>query len=139
MIEVADEGPGMATEDAARVFERFWRADPSRDRASGGAGLGLAIVAAIADAHGGRAEVQTAPGEGATFRVYLPRTAPTPRRRRRRPDRHARDPDRELDAPSLTSAESDAHDELAEVVAREQADERFGRAVEPVEHVLARA
>jgi two-component system OmpR family sensor kinase len=76
VIEVADEGPGMEAEDASRVFERFWRSDPSRARASGGAGLGLAIVAAIADAHGGRAEVQTAPGHGATFRVRLPLNAP---------------------------------------------------------------
>jgi two-component system, OmpR family, sensor kinase len=76
VIEVADEGPGMEPEDASRVFERFWRSDPSRTRASGGAGLGLAIVAAIADAHGGRAEVQTSPGQGATFRVRLPLNAP---------------------------------------------------------------
>jgi two-component system, OmpR family, sensor kinase len=77
IIEVADEGPGMPTEDAGRVFERFWRSDPSRTRTSGGAGLGLAIVAAIANAHGGRAEVQSAPGTGSTFRVHLPRTVPT--------------------------------------------------------------
>ena len=77
IIEVADEGPGMATEDANRVFERFWRSDPSRTRSSGGAGLGLAIVAAIAAAHGGRAEVQSAPGQGSTFRVHLPRKVPT--------------------------------------------------------------
>jgi two-component system OmpR family sensor kinase len=73
LIEVADQGPGMSAEDAARAFERFYRADPSRDRASGGAGLGLAIVAAITEAHGGHAEVQTAPGEGATFRIWIPR------------------------------------------------------------------
>jgi len=73
VIEVRDEGPGMAPEDAARVFERFWRADSSRTRASGGTGLGLAIVSAIAEAHGGRAEVLTAPGAGASFRVHLPR------------------------------------------------------------------
>jgi two-component system OmpR family sensor kinase len=73
VIEVRDEGPGMAPEDAARVFERFWRADSSRTRASGGTGLGLAIVSAIAEAHGGRAEVLTAPGAGAAFRVHLPR------------------------------------------------------------------
>ncbi len=77
VIEVRDEGPGMTTETAAHVFERFWRGDPSRNRASGGAGLGLAIVAAIADAHGGKAEVESAPGQGATFRVVLPRTPPT--------------------------------------------------------------
>jgi two-component system OmpR family sensor kinase len=78
VIEVADEGPGMPNDDTSRVFERFWRADPSRTRASGGAGLGLAIVAAIADAHGGRAEVKSTAGLGSTFRVHLPRTLPTP-------------------------------------------------------------
>jgi two-component system, OmpR family, sensor kinase len=76
LIEVRDEGPGMQPEDAARVFERFWRVDPARTRKNGGAGLGLAIVAAIADAHGGRAEVDTEPGKGAAFRVHLPLTAP---------------------------------------------------------------
>jgi two-component system OmpR family sensor kinase len=78
VIEVRDDGPGMTPEDAAHVFERFWRADPSRTRASGGAGLGLSIVAAIAQAHGGRAEIETAPGAGAVFRVRIPATgAPT--------------------------------------------------------------
>ncbi len=77
VIEVADEGPGMPSDDTSRVFERFWRSDPSRTRASGGAGLGLAIVAAIADAHGGHAEVQSTAGHGSTFRVHLPHTAPT--------------------------------------------------------------
>jgi two-component system, OmpR family, sensor kinase len=76
VIEVADEGPGMPSDDTSRVFERFWRSDPSRTRASGGAGLGLAIVAAIADAHGGHAEVQSAAGHGSRFRVHLPHTAP---------------------------------------------------------------
>lgn len=72
VIEVADEGPGMEAADAQRVFERFWRSDPARTRASGGAGLGLSIVAAIAEAHGGRASVESTPGVGATFRVALP-------------------------------------------------------------------
>ena len=76
IIEVRDHGPGMTAEDAARAFERFWRSDPSRTRSSGGAGLGLAIVAAITQAHGGHAEVETAPGQGATFRVYIPLTGP---------------------------------------------------------------
>jgi len=76
IIEVRDHGPGMTEEDAARAFERFWRSDPSRTRSSGGAGLGLAIVAAITEAHGGHAEVETAPGEGATFRVSIPLTPP---------------------------------------------------------------
>jgi two-component system OmpR family sensor kinase len=78
VIEVRDQGPGMAEEDAARAFERFWRADPSRARESGGAGLGLAIVSAITEAHGGRAEVDTAPGEGATFRIRIPREGVAP-------------------------------------------------------------
>ena len=66
----------MPPEHAARVFERFFRADPSRARASGGSGLGLSIVSAIAEAHGGRVEVETQPGRGATFRVVLPRSGP---------------------------------------------------------------
>ena len=78
LIEVRDEGPGMSKEDAARAFERFWRADPSRARESGGAGLGLAIVSAITEAHGGTAEVVTAPGEGATFRIRIPREGALP-------------------------------------------------------------
>lgn len=78
IIEVRDHGPGMSSDDAARAFERFWRSDPSRTRTSGGAGLGLAIVAAITEAHGGHAEVETAPGEGATFRVAIPLTGPPP-------------------------------------------------------------
>jgi two-component system OmpR family sensor kinase len=72
VLEVADHGPGLPPELATRVFERFVRADPARTRATGGAGLGLAIVAAVVEAHGGRAEVESTPGEGATFRVVLP-------------------------------------------------------------------
>jgi two-component system OmpR family sensor kinase len=69
-LEVADKGPGMPPDQAARVFERFYRADPARSR--GGTGLGLAIVAGLVEAHGGSVSVDTAPGEGATFRVLLP-------------------------------------------------------------------
>lgn len=72
VLEVRDRGPGMAAEHAARVFERFFRADASRTRASGGSGLGLSIVAAIVEAHGGTVNVDTAPGDGARFRVVLP-------------------------------------------------------------------
>ena len=78
VIEVADEGPGLAPEQADRVFERFYRTDTARSRAQGGTGLGLSIVAAIAAAHGGRVEVASTPGEGATFRVLLPMDAPAP-------------------------------------------------------------
>jgi len=72
VLEVADEGPGMFPEESAKVFERFYRADPSRNRNLGGTGLGLSIVAAVAEAHGGRARVESAPGKGARFWVELP-------------------------------------------------------------------
>jgi two-component system OmpR family sensor kinase len=72
VLEVSDTGPGLEREQAARVFERFYRADLSRTRERGGSGLGLAIVDSIARGLGGRAAVHSAPGEGATFRVELP-------------------------------------------------------------------
>jgi two-component system OmpR family sensor kinase len=72
LIEVADQGPGLSEQEQAQVFEQFWRADTARQRATGGAGLGLSIVRAIAVAHGGTVEVTSTPGQGATFRVHLP-------------------------------------------------------------------
>jgi two-component system OmpR family sensor kinase len=72
MLRVADHGPGLTDEQASRVFERFYRADSSRARASGGAGLGLSIVSAVVEAHGGTAEVRPTPGGGATFVIALP-------------------------------------------------------------------
>ncbi len=72
VLEVTDDGPGLAADQAVRVFERLYRADPSRTRGSGGSGLGLSIVAALVRGHGGRVELLTAPGRGATFRVLLP-------------------------------------------------------------------
>ncbi|MEV6166667.1 sensor histidine kinase [Streptomyces sp. NPDC051954] len=72
IVEVADEGPGLAEYDAAHVFDRFYRADVSRSREHGGSGLGLAIAATIAEGHGGRLELDTAPGEGCVFRLVLP-------------------------------------------------------------------
>jgi two-component system OmpR family sensor kinase len=71
-FEVADTGPGMDPEQCEYVFERFYRADRSRSRTSGGAGLGLSIVAAVTDAHGGRASAESVPGAGATFRIEIP-------------------------------------------------------------------
>jgi two-component system, OmpR family, sensor kinase len=76
MVEVADAGPGIPPDVRRRVFERFFRADPSRSRASGGSGLGLSIVAAIATAHGGRVEAESPDGGGATFRILLPPQPP---------------------------------------------------------------
>jgi signal transduction histidine kinase len=72
-VVVADDGPGMTAEQSARVFERFFRADPSRSRQSGGAGLGMAIVDALVAAHDGRIAVDTAPGRGVRITVLLPR------------------------------------------------------------------
>lgn len=85
VLEVSDEGPGLEPEQAARVFERFYRTDPARTRAAGGAGLGLSIVQALVVAHGGAVELRTAPDEGTTFRVTLPLqpdTVPSPTARR---------------------------------------------------------
>jgi len=78
VLEVVDEGPGMTQEDAQRVFERFYRTDSSRARASGGTGLGLSIVDSLVYAHGGLVTVTTAPGQGCSFRVILPRIADVP-------------------------------------------------------------
>ncbi len=73
VLTVSDTGPGLTEEDAQHVFERFYRGDQSRHRGSGGGnGLGLSIVAALVEAHGGRVGVESTPGEGATFWVRLP-------------------------------------------------------------------
>jgi len=72
VLEVTDHGPGLTPEQASRVFERFYRADQARGRRTGGSGLGLAIVEALVTAHDGTVSVDTAPGQGATFRITLP-------------------------------------------------------------------
>ncbi len=72
VLEVSDDGPGMSADDAAKAFERFYRADASRQRHSGGSGLGLAIVEATVRAHGGTVAIDTEPGRGTTVRVELP-------------------------------------------------------------------
>jgi two-component system, OmpR family, sensor kinase len=71
-LEVRDHGPGLPPGDPAALFERFWRSEGGRERGKGGAGLGLAIVAAIVDAHGGHVEAANAAGGGASFVVRLP-------------------------------------------------------------------
>jgi two-component system OmpR family sensor kinase len=78
-LTVKDNGHGLTDEQAAHVFERFYRADPSRARTAGGAGLGLSIVAAVTDAHGGRATASAVPGGGAAFTIELPLAASLPR------------------------------------------------------------
>ncbi|MCL3861522.1 ATP-binding protein [Actinotalea sp. K2] len=75
VLEVRDHGPGIPAEHTDRVFERFYRLDPSRTRDSGGAGLGMAIVAAIVERHDGRVAVTRTEGGGTTVRVTLPADA----------------------------------------------------------------
>ncbi len=78
-LSVLDEGPGIAAEFHDRVFERFFRVDESRSREAGGTGLGLAIVKHLAVALGGRVGVESAPGRGSEFSVWIPlAAAPTP-------------------------------------------------------------
>jgi two-component system OmpR family sensor kinase len=71
-LEVRDHGPGLPTDDPASLFGRFWRAEGGRARGRSGAGLGLAIVAGIVEAHGGEVRAADAPGGGASFVVTLP-------------------------------------------------------------------
>ncbi|MEV6106404.1 HAMP domain-containing sensor histidine kinase [Streptomyces sp. NPDC051940] len=84
VLRIADTGPGLREEDAARIFDRFFRADPDRARVAGGSGLGMAIVQAVVEAHDGRVTIDTAPGEGLAVTVRLPLavrplSAPAPR------------------------------------------------------------
>ncbi|HLR46855.1 MAG TPA: ATP-binding protein [Deinococcales bacterium] len=71
LLTVRDDGDGFTAEEAARVFDRFYRTDASRNRASGGSGLGLAIARAIAELHGGSLSVRTPAGGGTEFRLLL--------------------------------------------------------------------
>jgi two-component system phosphate regulon sensor histidine kinase PhoR len=70
-LAVADDGPGIALDEQARIFDRFHRAGPDAARRSDGAGLGLPIARALAELHGGRITLESAPGKGATFRLLL--------------------------------------------------------------------
>ncbi|MEO7328254.1 MAG: HAMP domain-containing sensor histidine kinase [Minicystis sp.] len=72
IIEVRDQGIGIAADDLPRVFRPFFRADKSRTRKTGGLGLGLALAKRIVDAHGGKIEIESKPGEGTRARVVLP-------------------------------------------------------------------
>ncbi|PZR51544.1 two-component sensor histidine kinase [Xylanimonas oleitrophica] len=74
-VVVRDHGVGMTPQEVAHVFDRFWRADPARARTTGGSGLGLAIALEDARLHAGRLEAWGRPGQGASFRLTLPRRA----------------------------------------------------------------
>ncbi|MGY1673281.1 sensor histidine kinase [Geodermatophilus sp. SYSU D00710] len=71
-LTVRDTGAGLTPEDAAHVFDRFWRADPSRSRDPEGTGQGLAVVRVLVEAHGGRVRARGLPTGGAEFDVRLP-------------------------------------------------------------------
>ena len=77
VVRVVDAGPGLPPEQAAQVFDRFWRADAARTRARGGTGLGMSIVAALVADHGGRVDFESTVEHGTTVTVRLP-AAPVP-------------------------------------------------------------
>jgi signal transduction histidine kinase len=72
ILKVADTGPGIAAEHLPHLFERFYRAEASRSRSTGGAGLGLAICKTLTEAHGGEIRVHSVLEKGTTFEVTLP-------------------------------------------------------------------
>ncbi|MFE9023875.1 sensor histidine kinase [Streptomyces sp. NPDC007808] len=78
VLSVRDTGSGIAAEDLPHVFERFWRAEKSRSRRTGGSGLGLSIVRQFVEAHGGTVTVDSEPGKGCVFTIRLPRARHTP-------------------------------------------------------------
>jgi signal transduction histidine kinase len=75
-IDVTDTGMGISKEELPHIFDRFYRVDKARNRMDGGSGLGLSIVMAIVEAHGGRVNVHSTPGRGSTFSVLLPFAGP---------------------------------------------------------------
>jgi heavy metal sensor kinase len=81
-VSVSDQGPGIATEDRDRIFERFYRVDKARSREQGGAGLGLSLAKWGVETHQGRIELETEPSRGSTFRIVLPARTDAPSRGR---------------------------------------------------------
>jgi len=75
VVSVADHGIGIAPEEHSRIFEKFYRAAAKENQLIPGAGLGLALVMQIMKAHGGRVELESAPGQGSVFRLRFPARA----------------------------------------------------------------
>lgn len=76
-LSVQDTGPGLSIEDMDRIFERFYRADASRQREDGGSGLGLAIAKSIVQAHGGQLSAESEAGTGLKVKIRLPKKSTT--------------------------------------------------------------
>jgi signal transduction histidine kinase len=75
LVEVMDQGPGIAAEHQQKIFERFYRVDKGRSRARGGAGLGLSIARWAVERQGARIELESGPGRGSLFRIVMPDSA----------------------------------------------------------------
>jgi two-component system, OmpR family, sensor kinase len=116
VVRVQDSGPGLTSEETNRVFERFYRADRSRSRASGGAGLGLSIVSAVTEAHGGSVGAHSELGRGATFSIRLPLAVETQSQQLDGEKRQARGlPGEEPNRPaSLRAFDGDEHPAVAQ-------------------------
>lgn len=90
LISVEDTGSGIPAEEIPRIFDRFYRVDRSRTRASGGTGLGLAVAKQLAESHGGRIWAESTPGKGSTFFFTLPAAGQNPTPTERHPNRPQR-------------------------------------------------
>ena len=101
---MTDQGIGISEKDRERIFERFYRVDPARSRATGGTGLGLSIVKHVAASHGGEVTVWSAEGQGSTFTLRLPEATAV------RGPESAEDPDGTDDLGDLDDLDDDPHD-----------------------------
>ena len=114
-IAVVDQGIGIAKEAQERVFERFYRVDKARSRATGGTGLGLSIVKHVAADHGGTVELWSTPGRGSTFTLVLPRLIPD------QPDQASAGPEPEAAAAVASGAAGAAFAAIAAISDEDQA------------------